>query len=573
MKNTIKALKFSIVFFLLVSFFLACDKDFAIIESDVLGEGNSNFDADNEFLQISAYNKKLDSLQINGLASNLLGAYNDPIYGQTTASIITQIVPTISSPDFGINPVIDSVVLNIPYYSRITGTDSDGNSTYTILDSLYGESSTGSVNPFKLTIYQNNYFLRDFDPSSTLDQRQNYYSKSDVATNGTDNFVLNGSSLINFDNHKGAIIKDEIFTPTSNPTKTSVITNDVKVTTQSAPAFRVKLDSLFWTKAIIEKAGNAVLSSASNFKNYFRGLYFKAEAIGGEGSMILLNIANAGITIYYSKDSTVGNEKIQDTYVLNFTSSTVTVNTLNTFINNYSTVTLQNGNKTTGDEKLYLKGTAGSMAVVDLFSGLVDCDGDGLVNDNALDCFKNTYRKLDENGSYIKNETTGNYIIKRLINDAQLIVYEDETLVTGANTDYHKYDRLYAYDIKNNTPLVDYTYDATNNAKINGNPFNSTYFHLGQRLAETSGKFKYKIHLTEHLNNILLRDSTNTKIGLVLSTNVNYNNNAAILKSADNVKKIPAAAIITPRGTVLHGANSNNPETKMKLQVFFTEPK
>ena len=196
MKNIIKALKFSIVSFLLVTFFIACDKDFTVIESDVLSEENSNFNTSSEFLQILAYNKKLDSLQINGLASNLLGVYNDPIYGLTTASIVAQITPTTFSPDFGDNPVIDSVILNIPYLSRVVGSD-NGNPTYTILDSLYGENTNGVIDPVKLTIFKNNYFLRDFDPSSINNAQQNYYSKSDGSINTTDNFALNGSSTIN----------------------------------------------------------------------------------------------------------------------------------------------------------------------------------------------------------------------------------------------------------------------------------------------------------------------------------------------------------------------------------------
>ena len=37
MKKTFKALKFSTVFLLLLASFIACDKDFSVLESDVLG--------------------------------------------------------------------------------------------------------------------------------------------------------------------------------------------------------------------------------------------------------------------------------------------------------------------------------------------------------------------------------------------------------------------------------------------------------------------------------------------------------------------------------------------------------
>ncbi|MFD0990726.1 DUF4270 domain-containing protein [Mariniflexile jejuense] len=556
MKKTIKALKFSLVFSLLLASFLACDKDFSVIESNVLGEQNANFFTDSVSFQIAAYNKKLEALQINGLSSTLLGVYNDPAYGQTIASIVTQLVPSTYAPDFGDNPVIDSVILTIPYFNRITGTNEDGSTKYTILDSLYGRKSDGSVKQFKLYIYQNKYLIRDIDPFSNTNERQNYFSKAD----GT---VLNGSSNINFDSPslKGNLVyATDSIVPSSNPTKTSIGTGTNKVTTQSAPALRIKLQNPFWKTAIIDQEGSSSLSSASEFSNYFRGLYFKAEPFNGDGNMILLNLAstNANITIYYSKDSSVAGEKTQASYVLRFTG-----NILNTFNNDYSTVPFLNGDRTTGDEKLYLKGTEGSMAVVDLFSGA-----------NALETFLNDYRIPIGNGNY-KKDANGNYILKRLINDAQLIVYEDETMPTQAKytngDDYHKYDRLYAYDIKNNIPVDDYSSDPTvNNTSA---PYFSTYFHLGLRNTNAAVS-KYKIHLTEHLNNILLRDSTNTKLGLTLSSNVNLVGNAKILNSTDEVTSVPTVSIITPRGTRLYGTKSNVPANrKMKLKIFYTNTK
>ncbi|WNH13805.1 DUF4270 domain-containing protein [Thalassobellus suaedae] len=545
MKKIIKALKFPVTFLLILVSFIACDKDFSVIESDVLGKENANFLTDSVYLPISAYNKKLDSVQINGLASNLLGVFNDPAYGQTTANIVTQITPTTFNPDFGINTKIDSVVLTIPLFSR-TITDS----TYTISDSLYGNS------PIKLSVYKNDYFLRDFDPNSTLGTSQKYYSKSD----GT---VLNGTSVINFEDHKSDLILEDLdFIPSNKRIRLDVSDTDGTITTSySTPALRTKLDTLFWRNTIINKQDDPVLSNPSNFNNYFRGLYFKAEAIDGKGNMILLNLASTGanIIIYYSKDSSVAGERTQSTYTFNFTG-----NKLNTFINDYNLVSLQNGNKDLGDTKLYLKGGAGSMGVIDLFNGNVEYTDENNTTSiiTALDAFKKSYRKTDATGEFIKDSNTGNYILKRLINEVFLTIYEDEEINIGTySNEFHKYDRIYAYDIENNQSTIDYQID----------PIDSKLISLSQRDTILG---KYKIRLTEHLNNILLRDSTNTKIGLVLSNNVNYTNNAEILNSNDAVTGIPAAAIISPRGTILYGSNENVPDNKrLKLKIFYTEPK
>ena len=203
------------------------------------------------------------------------------------------------------------------------------------------------------------------------------------------------------------------------------------------------------------------------------------------------------------------------------------------------------------------------MAVVDVFSGNVDCDG---VEETALECFKKEYRAVDENGEYIiKN---GDFVLRKLINEAQLVIYEDETM-NKPSEDYHKYDRIYAYDAKNNLPLLDYNFDPSTNTS---DAYNSKLIHLGQRITDENGVSKFKIRITQHLNNILIKDSTNTKLGLVLSTNVNYVSTSSILNSQDMVTGVPASSIITPRGTTLYGSNVNVPENKrMSLEIFFTE--
>lgn len=551
MKKIINALKLPIFFLLMLIAFMACDKEFSVIDSDVLGKENSNFETAALEHPILAYNKKLKELQINGLVANLLGVYNDPAFGQTTASIITQITPTTFSPNFGTNPEIDSVIVRIPYFSRTNGTDDDGNTTYTIQDSLYGSSE------IKLSVYQNNYFLRDFDPNSEENSAQNYYSKAD----GIENLALTGNATVNFDANKGILLKEITFTPNSDPILIDTVDDEGNIDTQRlTPGIRFEFeDKEFWTSLIFEayEADHTILSNANNFRNYFRGLYIKAEAVDGDGSMVLLNMTSqdANITIHYTNESTEG-EREEATYTFNFTG-----NRLNTFINAYDASYLsniENPNTTLGDEKLYLKGIEGSMAVVDLFE-----------DEAALQDFIDAYRIPDGNGDYLRENGTGDYVLNKLINGAQLIVIEDESLETGGDVDFHEYDRIYAYDIKNNIPTIDYLIDPSENGQ---QAYNSRVISLGQRIEGDTGNFKYKIRLTEHIKSILQKDSTNTKIGLVLSTNVNYVDNSQILDSDDAVFGVPSAALLTPRGTVVYGTNVTEEAKKMKLEIFVTEP-
>ena len=90
--------------------------------------------------------KKIMPFQSNGLPGYLIGHYNDPNFGSTTAHFLGQLTPGVYNPSFGDNTVLDSVILTIPYFSKLD------DETYTI-DSLYGNG------PIKLSIFKNDFFL------------------------------------------------------------------------------------------------------------------------------------------------------------------------------------------------------------------------------------------------------------------------------------------------------------------------------------------------------------------------------------------------------------------------------
>ena len=545
MKKKLKALKSPIAFAFFLTSLIACDKDFSTIKSDVLGEGNANFKTGVDTLAVTAYSKKLEALKINNLASNLLGVFDDPAYGQTTASIITQITPATYSPDFGENPIIEEVILTVPYFSTSIGTDNDG--TNYKLDSIYGDPSTA----FKLTLYRNNYFLKDSNLNSEDNNPQNYYSNA----GNTSHSIINETTTVNFDDYiigvnifEGNVF--DAFTPSNEEIVITTGEVDDEVKTRSVPALRGILDNSFWQNAIINASINnpSILSNANSFKDYFRGLYFKVEAINDSaGSMILLNLAanNANITMHYKKGE--AGDRIDDSYTLNFSG-----NILNTFINDFD-ATLTDGDKDLGDKKLYLKGSEGSMAIVDLFA-----------NEAERQNFRNAFLDADENQI-------------KLVNEAHLVIYEDEEMPTNdadANGDaYHKYDRIYAYDVNNNLPLID-TAEGLDPTVNSQNPLFSKIFSLGQRDSISPEIARYKIRITQHINNIIQNDSTNTKIGLVLSNNVNYTANSQILNSNDDVTAVPSASILSPRGTILYGSNESVSKSKrLKLILYFTELK
>lgn len=524
---------------LVISLFFACEKEFSEIGSGIVGD--PNIEIKYQAYPAKTYNKRITPFQSNGLPKNFLGYYNDPVFGSTSVHFLAQLTPKNYNVSFGDNPVLDSVVLTIPYAVK------KKDDVYTI-DSLYGE------HPVKLSIFKNNFLLRDFDPNSDLDESQRYFSDGSLSSTEQ----LNTSDL-----------EGELLYTTSNffPSNEEIILteeNDEGETETSAtlaPSLRIRLDEIaslpnnFWEELILEKEDSDELSNSNNFYNHFRGLYFKVEAVDpNNGNLIQLDFAstNAHLKLHYKYDNTGTDGGVttrNSTYDMGFNGNRISI-----YENDFDANILQsiaNANEQDGDEHIYLKGGEGSMAIVELFSE----DGAG----NDFDDFITDFRENDG------EETT----IKRLINEAYLEFYIDES-ITGTDADHP--NRIFVYDLNNNVPLVDYYLDNT----VNTATSDSKYTHLVPVSTETDNQGtehkKYKVRLTGHLNNIITKDSTNVKLGLLVSSNVGAVDMKKLQQYDQDVKGIPSGNILSPKSVVVHGSNTSDEHKKVKLKVYYTEP-
>lgn len=578
MKKIFKALNLTFVLLFISLVFIACDEEYSVIESGVLSEENFNFEAEvDSTFTVLAYSQNLSAQQIDGLPSNLLGFYEDPIYGTTTASIVAQVLPNQFNPNFGLDAKIEAVELTIPYFSTQIG-EENGEPIYKI-DSLYVKNNKIENNkPIKLSVYENRYFLRDFT-SNSLDER-NYFSNANISENNGENIALTKTLPANFEAQKGFQFCDTILTISDKARVTGNETTPFLKPALQLDLAKTETEKTLWETLILSQQGNLSLSNPNEFLSYFKGLFIKAEAVDNLGSMVLLNLLDpdANITITISSDNNNDGERETIIYRLNFFG-----NILNPIINNYNPSILPtNANTEIGDEKLFLKGTSGALAVLELFNDdetkKIDCNcgkdstgQDIIVNVTELDCFKKTYRKTDDSGNELE-PVNGFYELKQILNEAHLIVYEDSEIkgtIDSNNEDFHKHDRLYIYNLDNNTPISDYESDPST---INSDPLLSRSFGLGIREEDENGNFRYNIKLTDHLNDILLREGfNNSKLGLIISNNVNISQNTAILNN-DNISGVPATALISPRGTVLYGSAADE-NKKIKLKLFYTGSK
>ena len=550
-----KNIKLLSVFFII--FIYSCDKDFTSIDSDVISAENAiNFNTSSIDYPLVASNKKLNPVKSNNLPSFMLGYNNNPFYGESKASFLGQVVPAEFSPSFGENVVLDSVVLTIPYFSRGVETSEEGDITYEI-DSVYGSTAT------KLYVYKSNFYLRDFNPSGDFSDSQNYYSNGALSNSESINQAEIEAELL----YESGILGDgsDDFIPSSERIDLTSLDSlgETYVSSSIAPAIRLKLNNPndnFWQSLFFENEGNPELINPNTFKEFFRGLYIKADGVNSDGSMMLLNFAssNTKLTIHYTSETSTDSDTdsggtstetitSQNEYVLNFTD-----NLVNIYENNFL-VDVSNPNTVDGDERIYLKGGEGYMSTVDLFGGDIQDENGEMVN--AFEHFKNSF--YDEE----------NEIANKIINEAYIEFFVDQTQDIGSEP-----DRIYLYNFEQNTALIDYFLDqsvssTTINAKIN---------HLEPLTRDgdsiTGEGVKYKIRITEHLNNLILRDSTNARLALVVTSNVGSIDNFSILNSGEEDRDFPSGAILTPKGTVLHGSQSEDIDKRPRIKIYYTDP-
>lgn len=520
---------YTIIAVLLIFFsFSSCQEDFNSVGSDIINNPNFEFDLYDE-ATVVAYSRRAHPVQTNNLPVYQLGVFNDPVFGKTEASILAQVTMQQSNPSFGENPEIERVILSIPYFSTSTGTN---DSPAYVLDSIYGNS------PIKLSIYESNFFLRDFDPTSGFSDPQKYYSNQGPQ----------------FQNFLGQLIHvEESFKPSD---EVVILNEDTDDQENLSPRLRVVLDSEnnqaaldFFKQKILDQEGNDVLLNNTNFKNHFRGIYFIAESIDTNGNSLLLDMASPTIEIVYSRDdpesgggsrsTREGTERIESSFILNFNG--IRVNTFNTSTPPELEAVLNNPN-TAGAENLYIKGGAGTITVIELFGN-------------------------DLNGNNVADELDNLRTKKWLINEANLTLQVNKNLTSGNTSEP---ERLFLYDLNNSRVLVDYQLD---NYTPASDPINFKTNHLGRLKRDNNDNGEsYQFRITSHISNLINKDSTNVRLGLVVSPNITILTNQDLQNSTPpGINKIPTSNVISPEGTVIYGSNHPDMDKRIKLNIYYTE--
>lgn len=570
--------------FLLFAFtFISCDKDYNTLGSDIIGDEHFDFKLYDE-ASLNSYIKPTGPIQTNNLPINALGIYNNPAFGTTKAHFVSQIEMVTANPSLGYNHYIDSVkdsvYVYIPFFSTLESTSTDGESVY-VIDSLQGDSNA----KFNLKVYENGYFLRDFDPNDN-NQKQKYFSDFKPTIDSYKGAqILNNASSVD-ENTQFFFNKNEIIIYETNGngqyynSSNEITTNpdEYVVKERKIPGIWLNLNKSVFKTRILDAVSLGKLYNNNTFKQYFKGLYFEAEEINpDQGSLVKLDLSKAEIVVQYHYFFTDGvtdqtqalksSLKFQMGYSETGTKKSNSVNLLElSNINaNYANALLP----TATNEKLFLKGGVnGTVAYIDLF-GTEDLTGAVNGGPNGIP---------DE----LDNLRANNW----LINEANLVFYIDQTAMSTAENEPL---RIYLYDAIKNKPLLDYYSDPS----VSGSVKYGKFIHGGIIEKNSSGKgTQYKIRITDYINNILNGTNPNTngssRLGLVVTENINYVTNANLKTPiqfgtpTDQTELVPMASVINTLGTVLHGSestatsideNGNVVPLKLKLQIYYTEPK
>ncbi len=591
------------IYSLVSLFFLSCSQDFYPIGDGLVSDLTLETDLTN--IPAFTFQESVDQVQSNYQTHAQLGLINHPVFGRAEASIVTQI-NIVPNPVFGNlrqpfeeeegstdanlipeNETVKEVYLEIPFFSNTDDADNDGvidsldadpnnpdsnsdnddltdivefqlglnplssdsdgdgvldhdddeNDSYQAenleyqIDSIYGNRNAS----FNLQVLELTYYLNNLDSSTNFESAQIYYSKRDYFDEGyVGSTLFNETISLNFDEIRFNYSKDD--------PETSDIDETTQVETRLSPRLRIPLDSNFFQEKFFDLEGSDALSDTEAFNKVMRGFVIRADNFSDDLYM-LLDIQNGEIKIKYEFDDYNTQTTLIDKVERELTLS-LGGNQINTLKNSafeeaieQRIVSSKNSEPT---DKLYIQSSR--------LHGKIR-----LFEDENLDT-----------NSLLEDLRTKNW----LINEANLIFYIDPELNSPESLIAK---RLYLFNYESGNPIVDYTIDGS----VSTFGTNSSKENFGGILEfdENNKPYRYKFNLTNHISNVIRKDSTNYDLGLVVTANIE---NPFAIKAQNDLSleifNYPAAATLNPFGAVLIGShpNSSQQDKKVKLELRYS---
>jgi len=303
-----------LAFTFIALFIISCAKDPNKIGAKILPEDSKLEVARTDTTSVYAYTILSDSVRSDELTFNYFGSLFDPEFGSITAGIYTQLSITSVDHDFGENPVVDSLVLQMAY------------------NGYYGDTNINlTVHAYELLE------LMEFD--------EEYYSNLELQHDGID------YANYTFQPH-----------PNDSTTEIDTIANDT-LKIGAVARFNLGLTNPGLAEKLIN-ADSTSMSSSEDFRNFFKGLYFTVDAVDNEGCLVRFTLSDtkSGLILYYKNDSA---DSLRYGYVVSSVSPRV-----GKYTHDYTNASQEiknqvlDGDTTLGQKKFYVQGLAGLRSVI-----------------------------------------------------------------------------------------------------------------------------------------------------------------------------------------------------------------
>ncbi len=333
---------------------------------------------------------------------HLLGQMNDPVFGETTAGIYSQIRLIQNSLILGEELSLDSVVLTLDYL---------GNEAY------YGDLEA----PISLEVYEvNQNMVRD--STYTSDEE---FELGGLLGSLNDVFLRPADSLVmSVDTIKDQNGLDSVF-----------------VQNKLAPHLRFRLDDEFGQR-LLDQSGTANFANNDAFLEFFKGLY--VVPVGGTGNAVAyfdMNSFLSKVTLYYKEAEDI------DPNINNAVDFRINANAsvINRFEHDYTGSEVEpvlNSPLPNGNDVLYLQGLSGLNAVLE-FPYLSDLDTVA-INEAHLDI----YRVVDASSDVYDAPIRLDFYLKDLDDTESTFTYTQDhgQLVDGDTTDISG-QLIYKYEL------------------------------------------------------------------------------------------------------------------------------
>jgi hypothetical protein len=491
----------SIVFFAIIS----CEKEIESIGVNLVD--NNTFSSSKYTSEVTTANVNIESVPANGVQQYLLGVYSDNEFGKLEASVVTQLsIPAIGDNyTYGTNALIDSVLINIPYQYTKEDDESDGRPKFSI-DSVIGNQEE----EFLISIYELKTFLNTLDPN---DPSKNAIYYSDKEFQKGDTPFYSGNFKVN-PNDTVAYIKRY------NADAITVFDTDTIKELDVSPTIKIPLNESMIQQLFVDNASGTEFSSFDNFNHYFRGLYIEATQLNSpEAHLLSLSMANAKMTIYYSKDEDEeaeedlngngvnGETGVRTKHEYNFLFSSLKSNVLN---RDYTT------SMQSGSDRLYVQGAAGSLATIEILQS--------------------------EDLTQLRNNNW-------LINEANLTFYVDQNASSNIVP-----EQLFIYNYDENLQIKDMISEGI--TAIGGS----------LQRDENGNPYLYKFKITDYISDVLSLENSAELVKLGLKV-FNTTTDAPSTYTDTKIENYSW----TPKGVVLYDHNTNHDDKKVKLEIYYTK--